>query len=107
MKNKIKTIIFDFDGVIGDSFNCVCEIIYKNCCNYTKHNLTLKKIKYEIRNTNLFEIIKKYKIKKIFIPLIVFKIKYDLKKRISKTKIFPQIKVTLKRLKNKNIKLAF
>lgn len=96
---KYDTIIFDFDGVIGDSFEYVVDVIYKNVKSHTKLKLTKKQIAKEIREVSIFEILKQYKIPKIFVPIIVFKIKKDLSKRVEHTKPFNGI---IEQLKNLN-----
>lgn len=106
MNKKYKLILFDFDGVISDSLEYVVDIIFQNVAKYTKHTLSKKQIEYEIRNCSIFEIMKKYNINKFMIPLISFKIKRDLSKRTTHSKLYPRVKQTLQGINDKNIKNA-
>ncbi|MFT4243962.1 MAG: HAD-IA family hydrolase [Candidatus Woesearchaeota archaeon] len=106
MVKKYKLILFDFDGVIGDSFDFVVECIYNNMRKFTRVKLSQEDIAQELRTISLFEIIKKYKIPKILIPIIVFKLKRDLSKRLEFSKVFPNSQKVLESLQNKKLKIG-
>lgn len=59
LMNK-KTIIFDVDGTIADTFEKLVDIIYKNVKKYTDHNLTKKQIRIDLRSKSLKDIIEGY-----------------------------------------------
>lgn len=101
---KYKLIIFDFDGVIGDSFSCVVDIVYKNVKQYTRLEITKKEIINDMRNITIFDLLKKYHIPKFFVPIVAFKIKRDLSKRIEKTNLFDGILDVFELLKKKKLK---
>jgi len=94
------TIIFDFDGTIADSLDFFVEFIY-NEANKLGYELTQKEIKYMIRNESLKDIIKKYKLSKIHVMYLVYKLRHDFKKVLEKVEIFEGIDVLLKDLDSK------
>lgn len=106
MVRKYKLILFDFDGVIGDSFDFVVECIYNNMKKFTRIKLSQEDIAKELRTISLFEIIKKYKIPKFLIPIIVFKLKRDLSKRLKFSKVFPNSQKVLESLQNQKFKIG-
>lgn len=95
---KIKTVIFDFDGVIADSlpyhFKQMVEIARKNFG--VKGNE--KKIIDEIRTKSYFELMKTFKISWTKAPLIlkiIHQARENLFNNIEKIKIFPGTKKLL------------
>jgi len=94
------TIIFDFDGTIVDSLDFFVEFIF-NEANKLGYELTQKEIKNMIRNKNLRHIIKDYKLSKLHILYIVWKLRRDFKKVLEEVKIFDGIDILLRDLDKK------
>ncbi len=101
----IKTVIFDFDGTIADTLVAVVKLfnIHANEFGFPK----LKKLDVEkLRGQEIKEVIKEYGISLIKIPFIVNKIRTELKKQISKLKLFLGVKQMLLNLKEKDYRLG-
>lgn len=95
-----KVIIFDFDGTIADSIDYSVEVLHK-MSKMTKYKLNKKEIKYKLRNYRTRDLIKEYNISKIQLFFLIFKIRSELKKTSYETKLFPNVKNTLKNLSEK------
>ncbi len=93
-------IIFDFDGVIADTIDSVVSILH-NLSKQTNRPLSEEQIKTTLRTKTLKEIIREYKISKIQLPVLVWKIRSALRKRAENAKPFPGIKQTLESLSDK------
>jgi len=102
----MKTIIFDFDGVIIDSFNVVFNILYEKINRHTKYEVKVDDLKEEYMNSSLKEIVKKYKINKFLLPIIYWKIGQSYTNHLTEMKPFPKVNDTLKSLKQKGYKLG-
>ena len=105
---KIKTIIFDFDGVIADSL----PMHFKKMVDFAQNVFGVKEeektIIDHIRSKSYFEVMKTFKISWTKIPLImslIHKAREELFFEIDKVKIFPGIKSSVKELNKKNIRL--
>lgn len=103
MKKNYNLILFDFDGVIGDSFDFVVDILYSNVQKYTKLKLSREDIVRDLQNISIFKILKEYHIPKLIVPLIVFKIKKDLSKRMMKTNLFDDFEDVLNIISKTNL----
>lgn len=99
LKNKT-TIIFDFDGTLGNSFNFFVNF-YHNEILKLGHNITKEEIRKLIRNKHLSEIMKEYNISKLKAIYLFFRFKKDFKKVNEKIKLFPEIKKLLLELEKK------
>lgn len=104
--NKIKAIIFDFDGTIADTLPFIFEKVAKIAKMYNIENDKdlIKKIKILTPK----EIIKKLKIKWFQFPFIFWEIKKaqkELYNNLDRIKIFSGIKNLLKSLKKRRIRV--
>ena len=103
VKNKKKLIIFDFDGVIADTF----DETYKGFGFLAKkYNFKPLKNKDELRDLykqNIFKSLKKLKIKYSLIPKIKKDAEERANQRIVYVKTFPGIKSLIKNLKGYNL----
>jgi len=94
------TIIFDFDGTIVDSLDFFVEFLY-NESNKLGYQLKLSEIKTMIRNKNLKHIIKDYKLSRLHVLYIVWKLRRDFKKVLEEVRIFDGIDILLRDLNKK------
>ena len=90
----IKTIIFDFDGVLGDSLDAAVSVISSVGPKYGLPKVT----KEEIRDNGISGLISKYKISPIRLPFLVNEFRKELNKIIETVKPFKDIEVVLKEL---------
>ena len=90
----IKTIIFDFDGVLGDSLDAAVSVISTVGPKYGCPKVT----KEEIRDNGISGLISKYKISPIRLPFLVNEFRKELNKIIETVKPIKDIEVVLKEL---------
>jgi HAD superfamily hydrolase (TIGR01549 family) len=98
--NKIKTIIFDFDGTIADSFEIVANQIFKDS-KQTQIHLTKQEVINDMRNKSLKQLIKEFNYSKIKIFFLVKKIRKEIKNSLLKIKPFKETKQTIDYLNKK------
>ena len=101
----IKTVIFDFDGTIADTFSTITKLFNSKAKEFGLDKLTSKEIE-SIRNMGLKELFKKYGVNLIKAPFIAKKIRQDLGSRITDIKSFPNIKKILLKLNMKGYQLG-
>jgi phosphoglycolate phosphatase len=101
----MKTIIFDFDGTIADSFPYTQEIVNELAPKYGYEPMTADEIE-SLRSLPFSEIIKKYHIG----PITLLRMTLDAHKangqRIEKTQLFPGMIEMLTELANEGYSLA-
>ena len=101
----IKNIIFDFDGVLADTFpfavNAAMEI-NKDLKLLAAEKITLE----EFRSLDLEEFVKKIKISRIKLLLFILKYRKKLQKEIENTPTFNDLPQILPKLKSRGIKLG-
>ena len=90
----IKTIIFDFDGVLGNSLDAAVSVISSVGPKYGLPKVT----KEEIRDNGISGLISKYKISPIRLPFLVNEFRKELNKIIETVKPIKDIEVVLKEL---------
>ena len=102
-KQKIKNIIFDFDGTIANTLEFATTEIYHQ---FQKHKIQIprKEIKRIILEESFISLVKKFEISKIRLIYTIWRIQKNINKQIEKIKPFPYIKETIKTLSiNHNI----
>jgi len=106
VKNEKKLIIFDFDGVIADTF----DEAYKGFNDMAKkYNFKQLKNKNEFRKLykqNIFKSLNKLKINILNIPKIKKEVEEIANEKIENTKIFPGIKKVINKLKKYNLAIV-
>jgi len=90
----IKTIIFDFDGVLGDSLDAAVLVIRTLGPKYGFPRVT----KEEIRNNGISGLIAKYKVSPIRLPFLMNEARKGLNKIIETVKPIEGIEIVLKEL---------
>lgn len=95
-----KIIIFDLDGTIANSFDILVEIL-NDIAKQFNLELSKNEITQLIRNENLKDIIKKFKINKIKLFFLLLKIKKKMRDKIININSVPEIKEMIKKLDNK------
>ncbi len=100
-----KTLIFDFDGTIANSFDNACLIVHKYTEKYTKIDLSVSELKELYQNNSIYTIMKIYGIKDWQVPILYYKIGREFRLDIKKVKIFDNIQVVLKKLKKERFHL--
>jgi len=101
---KEKTIIFDFDGVIADTFYSVMKIMGKLCREFGFRRMKANEVE-EFRDKSAKEIFKTLGITKDTLPHYLEKVRYWQSLEVKNTKIFPGIKKTLIDLKKTGFRL--
>jgi len=99
-----KKLIFDFDGTIADTLDLLVDIYNKIHHHYRCLPVDIRD-KEDLKKLKAQKILKKYKISFLKIPFLLIRIRRELKKRISEVKIFEDIELVLKELKNKGFDL--
>lgn len=101
----MKTIIFDFDGTIADSFLFTFEIVKELAPKYGYTPLSVEEIEL-LRELSFRDIVKKYKI----VPIKLLRMTLDAHaanaRRIDQTKIFPGMADTLNGLAKDGYRLC-
>ena len=101
---KYKTLIFDFDGTIADSFGTVLKTV-----NSLAEELGYQKIEYDqavkLKDYGAREIIKQTKISVLKVPQMARRVRAELNKEVKSLKPFPAIKEMLSQLHQKGYQL--
>ena len=95
----IKIIFFDFDGTIADTFNKLVGITNQLAVNFGYKPLGEEELA-QIKNLSSRQIIKYSGISIFKFPLLLAKIKSELRAEIYNIKAFPEIESALLELKN-------
>ncbi len=102
---KISTIIFDFDGVIGDTLHETKKIVVQIYEEINNKKINPKDIE-KLINSNVKDVIKKLNFKSNEIYAFQERMRLELNKRIDKIKIFKDIKKVLIDLKKDSYTLG-
>lgn len=94
----MKTLIFDFDGVIGDTFGTVSEIMGELSVEFGLKNLDKEGIK-KLKSQGVKKTIQSAKIPAWKLPLLLKRVREEQAKRIEETTIFKGVKEILRELK--------
>jgi len=86
LDKKKKTLLFDFDGTIADTFEHLLDVIDQYSGDFGVE-ISDKKLMEDLRSLSAEELFKKFRIPKILIPFLVRKIQKNLSKHINE--IFP------------------
>ncbi len=98
----MRTVIFDFDGTIGDSFKIILEIGHE----LTHHKLLRNPEEIErLKNEKILKIADELGIKKYQWPILLFRGRKMMTKRLGEVKPFDGIKDVLHKLKKNGFRL--
>lgn len=101
----IKTVIFDFDGTIADTFSTILKLFNKRSAEFGMEKITRNEVE-KLRNLGIKAILGKFGIHLLKLPRIVKTIRNDLKSNISSVKIFSGMKSAIHKLKLKKYKIG-
>ncbi len=101
----MKTVIFDFDGTIADTWKVIIEILKENQTEWGLPKIT-KEVVEDFRGKGIPELIKKYNIILLKLPFVIPKAKKELSKKITMVRMFKGMKEALQSLKKKGFKLG-
>ena len=90
----MKTIIFDFDGVLADTFDTVVSTVKKLGPEY---DIRLKNIRL-LRNLPMRTVLKKINVPLRKVPFFARKLKQEMNKKIKRVNTFSGIKPALRKL---------
>lgn len=102
---KISTVIFDFDGVIGDTLHETKDIVVQIYEDINHKKISPKDIE-KLINSNVKDVIIKLNFKSDELPIFQERMRFELNKRIDEIKIFKDIKKVLFDLKKDNYTLG-
>jgi len=103
--NSQKTIIFDFDGTIADSFHENFDI-YNELAEKLKCNPVSRAEQEKLRNKRPQELLKRYGITKLKLPLLLLKGRKKLQEKMSQIKPVKGIEKSLKDLNDCGFRLG-
>lgn len=101
----IKIIFFDFDGTVADTFNTLVSITNQLAVNFGYKPLGEEELA-QIKNLSSRQIIKYSGISIFKFPLLLAKIKSELRQEIYNVKAFPEIEPALLELRNQVCKIV-
>lgn len=101
----IKTVIFDFDGTIADTFLTIIKLFNKKAKEFGMEKVESEEIE-KLQNLELKSLLQKFSKHLLKLPYIAKTIRQDLKTNIKSIKIFPGIRQVIHKLKQKNFRLG-
>ena len=102
---RIKTVIFDFDGTIADTFSTIIRLFNLHAKEFGLGKLTVSEVE-RLRSLGLREILYKYKLQLFKLPFIAKKIRDELGRKITNIRTFPNIQQVLLKIKQKDLQLG-
>ncbi|OGK18844.1 hypothetical protein A2866_03190 [Candidatus Roizmanbacteria bacterium RIFCSPHIGHO2_01_FULL_39_8] len=101
----MKTIIFDFDGTIADTWKVVIKILKEKEEEWGLPAIT-KETFADFRGKPFLELIKKYNIVLLKLPFVVSKTQKELKSRMVQVSLFKGVKEVIMNLKKREYHLG-
>lgn len=103
--SKTKTIIFDFDGTIADTFEIATNLLVKYASKLGFKNITREDIE-RFKNSTYKELIDEFEVALVKIPILLKFSKKKMQERIGEVDSFEGIPEVLKDLKSDGFKLG-
>ncbi len=100
--SMVKTIIFDFDGTMGDSFKVALEIAHQLT---GKSELIDEKEVAKLRTLSLFKAASELRIPKRIWPILLIKGRKMMADRLIEVKLFPGVEQLIEKLYKSNFQL--
>lgn len=97
-----KILIFDFDGVIADSFNVVMKILSENCEKYGLRKIKSKEDFFKLFDSNIFSSLLVSGLMPSKLKMLKSSLKDELYGKYDKVKVFPGIKKVINELGRNN-----
>ena len=94
-----KTLIFDFDGTIADTFEHLIDIVDQYMGDFGVE-IADKNLLQELRGMSANDVFKRFKIPKFIVPFVTMKIQNNMSKRIKQIQPFEQVLNEISKIKN-------
>ncbi|XZN90982.1 MAG: HAD-IA family hydrolase [Microcoleus sp.] len=101
----LKVIIFDFDGTLADTIDLLLSITNRLSVEFGFKSVTKEELA-KLSNLNSWQILNYSGISVFKLPLVIRKLKANLRKEIYQIQLFPGITEVLLELKNRNFILG-
>jgi phosphoglycolate phosphatase len=101
----IKVIIFDFDGTLADTIDILLSISNRLSAEFGFKSATKEELA-QLSNLTSWQILKYSGISIFKFPLLIRKLKAELRNEIPNIQLFPEIKQVLRELKNSGFQLG-
>ncbi|XZO00852.1 MAG: HAD-IA family hydrolase [Microcoleus sp.] len=101
----LKVIIFDFDGTLADTIDVLLSITNRLSVEFGFKSVTKEELA-QLSNLNSWQILNYSGISLLKLPLVIRKLKANLRNEIPNIQLFPEIKEVLLDLKKRNIILG-
>ncbi len=102
---QLKTVLFDFDGTIADTFSVCVDIANKNASKFGFRKIKTDEFEM-LRGMTPFELLKEFKIPFYKVPFFIKKVQLELYEGMDKVAIFPGMKKVIESLHKKNYLLG-
>src|SRR3989338_1188140 len=101
----IKTIIFDFDGTIADTWKAIFQILKENQEKWNLPDISPETIA-DFRKKGVIDLIKKYNIVLLKLPFVIRKAQKELKDKMRAVRFYKDMKEVILDLKKKGYVLG-
>ena len=100
-----KTIVFDFDGTIADTYDQLINLANELADEFNYKPISQSEV-LRLKNLSSWEIIKQAQIPLFKIPFLFKRIQKELRREIDRVKIFPEMETVLLQLKKRGYRLG-
>ena len=100
-----RTLLFDFDGTIADTYLYMCEISNQICHEFRYNRIESSDIEF-LKGKTSQEIIRYLHVPMLKIPAIVARAKKEYRQSIRSIKVVDRLKETLENLKSRGVRMG-